>query len=149
MSEAWTRFERTDAELDELAWPPEPPMQLIHGEGRRVEVLRRIELWSTLKVSLVLYFCVLVAFLTVGVGIWNLGRATGAIGGLEHLIEDLGFGNEGSYHSRGDEILKISAVIGPILVVLGSFATVAGVALFNCASRLTGGVRLTVSAEEA
>ena len=39
----------------------------------------------------------------------------------------------------------MTAVIGPIVVVLGSLATVSGVAVFNGMSRLFGGVEVTVS----
>jgi hypothetical protein len=39
----------------------------------------------------------------------------------------------------------MAAVIGPILVVLGSLVTVAGVAVFNTTTRLFGGVEVTVS----
>jgi len=43
------------------------------------------------------------------------------------------------------EILKFAGVVGPILVVLGSLATVAAVAVFNSMTRVFGGVEVTVS----
>jgi hypothetical protein len=39
----------------------------------------------------------------------------------------------------------MTAVIGPIVVVLASLATVTAVAVFNAVSRLFGGVEVTVS----
>jgi hypothetical protein len=111
---------------------------------RRTVVLQRIDLWSALKVSLGLYFSLFVLALGGLVILWFGGRSTGVIDNVETLVEDLGFADDGTFHFRGAEILKMSAVIGPILVVLGSLATVAGVALFNALARLFGGVEATV-----
>jgi hypothetical protein len=60
-------------------------------------------------------------------------------------VEQLGYAENDTFHFKGAEILKMTAVIGPILVVLGALATVAGVALFNALSRLVGGVEVTVA----
>ena len=108
-------------------------------------VLRRIDLWSALKVSLALYFSLFLVFLLGAVLVWFGARSAGLIDNIETLVEDLGFAGEGTYQLRGPEILKMTAVIGPIVVVLGALATVAGVAVFNGMSRLFGGVEVTVS----
>ena len=49
------------------------------------------------------------------------------------------------YHFKDGVILRMTAVIGPIGVVLASLATVGGVAVFNVMARLFGGVEVTVS----
>ncbi|MGH9000992.1 MAG: DUF3566 domain-containing protein [Acidimicrobiia bacterium] len=143
MSEAWRGFDRFLAEDPD--WPPTRTASLgvLPGGRRRVQVLRRIELWSALKVSLLLYLSVLAGLLLVGVGLWTLGRQTGTIGNLESLIEDL-YAAE-SYRFDGAKILKVSAVLGPIVAVVASLATVVGVALFNGVSRMSGGVRVTMA----
>ena len=112
---------------------------------RRMVILRRIDLWSALKMSLALYFCVFVVTLAGGTLLWIAARKAGAIGNLENLIEDLGGYVEGSYHFKDGFLLRMAAVIGPIVVVLGSLATVGGVAVFNLTSRLFGGVEVTVA----
>jgi hypothetical protein len=96
-------------------------------------------------VSLALYFSIFVVFLVGGVVLWIAARHAGVIGNLENLIEDLGGYVPNSYHFKDGVILRMTAVIGPILVVLGSLATVAGVAVFNATARLFGGVEVTVS----
>ena len=116
-----------------------------NGSERRTVILRRIDLWSALKVSLALYLSIFVVFLVGAVVVWIGARHAGLIGNLENLIEDLGFADNGTFQLKGPEILKMSAVIGPIVVVLGSLATVAGVAVFNAMTRLFGGVEVTVS----
>ncbi len=112
---------------------------------RTLLVLRRIDLWSALKVSLALYLSLFVVFLTIAVGLWVLARHTGAIGNVESIVANLWMNPEESYKFPEGDILKMTAVIGPILVVLASLATVAGVALFNLVVRLVGGVEVAVT----
>jgi hypothetical protein len=127
-------------------WLKDPEVEVIKSRPeRRTVVLKRIDLWSALKVSLALYFSILFVFLIGAVLLWLAARSAGLIDNIETLVEDLGFAGEGTYQLKGPEILKMTAVIGPIVVVLGSLATVAGVAVFNAMSRLFGGVEMTVS----
>lgn len=123
----------------------DPDVEVLRGSGRRTVVLRRIDLWSALKVSLALYLSIFAVVLAGGLLAWLGARQAGLLGEIEHWVEILGFADEGSFHLQGPEILKLTAVIGPILVVLGALATVAGVAVFNGMARLFGGVELTVS----
>jgi hypothetical protein len=127
-------------------WLQDPDVEVVKVRSeRRMVVLRRIDLWSALKVSLGLYLSTFLVFLFGAVALWFGARSAGLIDNIETLVEDLGFAREGSYQLRGPEILKMTAVIGPILVVLGALATVAGVAVFNGMAKLFGGVELTVS----
>ena len=132
-------------------WLDEPrrsygPAPAAPGE-RRIMVVRRLDLWSVLKFSLVLYSSVFVVFLAAGIGLWLAAKGGGAIDSVENLIEDLGLYANDSFRFREGYILRVVAVAGPILVVLASLATVAGVALFNLAAKLIGGVEMTVSDE--
>lgn len=127
-------------------WLRDPDVEILKGRpGRSLVVLQRIDLWSALKVSLGLYLSIFLVFLLGAVALWFGARSAGLIDNIETLVEDLGFAREDSYRLQGPEILKMTAVIGPILVVLGALATVAGVAVFNGMAKLFGGVELTVS----
>jgi hypothetical protein len=124
----------------------DPDIEVVKSRAKqRTVILRRIDLWSALKVSLALYLSMFAVILAGAVLLWFGARSAGLIGNIETLIEDLGFADNGTFQLKGPEILKMAAVIGPILVVLGSLVTVAGVAVFNAMSRLFGGVELTVS----
>ena len=126
-------------------WLRDDPEVVKARPERRTLILRRIDLWSALKLSLALYSCILVVLLTAGTLLWIGLRHAGVIGNIENLIEDLGGYVENSYHFKDGFILRMTAVIGPIVVVLASLATVAGVAVFNTVARLFGGVEVTVS----
>jgi hypothetical protein len=124
----------------------DPDVDVMKPRSRaRTVILRRIDLWSALKVSLALYVCIFVMLLLAAVGLWLVARSAGFIDNIESLVEDLGFAGEGTYQLKGPEILMMTAVIGPIAVVLGALVTVAGVAVFNGVARLFGGVEMTVS----
>jgi len=124
----------------------DPDIEVVKSRPeRRAVVLRRIDLWSALKVSLALYLSVFMVFLAGAVALWIGARHAGLIGNVENLIEDLGGYAKGSYHFKDGVILRMTAVIGPIGVVLASLATVGGVAVFNVMARLFGGVEVTVS----
>jgi len=127
-------------------WLKDPEVEVTKARpGRRAVILRRIDLWSALKVSLALYLCVFVVFLAGAAVLWLGARSAGLLDNVEHWVEVLGFADEHTFHLKGPEILKMAAVIGPIIVVLGSLATVAGVAVFNLMARLFGGVEVTVA----
>jgi hypothetical protein len=124
----------------------DPDIEVVKSRPERCTVvLRRIDLWSALKVSLALYLSIFVVFLAGSVVLWLGARSAGLIGNIENLVEESGFADNDTFHLKGPEILKMTAVIGPILVVLGSLVTVAGVAVFNAMARLFGGVEVTVS----
>ncbi len=124
----------------------DPDIEVVKSRAeQRTVILRRIDLWSALKVSLALYLSMFAVILAGAVLLWFGARSAGLIGNIETLIEDLGFADNGTFQLKGPEILKMAAVIGPILVVLGSLVTVAGVAVFNAMARVFGGVEVTVS----
>jgi Transmembrane domain of unknown function (DUF3566) len=127
----------------------DPDVELVGARpARRTVILRRIDLWSALKLSLALYSCVFVTALVGGIGLWVVARHMGGLGYIEREVEIYGFADNGTFHLRGVEILKFVGVVGPILVVLGSLATVAGVAVFNAMNRLFGGVEVILSDAE-
>ena len=117
------------------------------GGERRIQVLRRIDPWSVLRVSLVLYLCFFAVALVVGTGLWVLGRQTGFLADVESLIEDLGLYVDGSYRFRDGYILRMVAVIGPLLAVVAALVTTAAAGVYNFVARLTGGLEVTVKEE--
>ena len=115
--------------------------------ARRVRrLVRHVEPWSVLKVSLILYFCAWVVMLFVGVTLWNLAVDSDFVAKVEDFVVEL-FALE-SFKINADQIFRIAAGGGLVLVLAGSALTVLGAVLFNLISDVTGGVRLTVVEEE-
>ncbi len=115
--------------------------------ARRVRrLVRHVEPWSVLKVSLIFYFCAWAIMLFVGVTLWNLAVNSGLVDNVENFVVEL-FALE-SFTINADQIFRIAAVGGLVLVLAGSGFTVLAAVLFNLISDVTGGVRFTVVEEE-
>ena len=114
---------------------------------RRVRrLLRHVEPWSVLKVTLVFYFCVwgLVAISTRM--LWSAAEDAGTIAKIENFVEEL-FTLE-TFEFDSDQILRVFTLGGLVLVIGGTGVTVLLVVLFNLISDLMGGVRFTMIEEE-
>ncbi len=114
--------------------------------GRRVRrVVRRVELWSVLKLSLVLYTCFYLAVLGALAVLWGFAYSTGQIDNLQRFLGDVGLEN---YRFYGDQMFRACAVIGAMLVLAGTIVTVLAAFLVNLISEITGGIRLVVIEED-
>jgi len=109
-------------------------------------LVRHVEPWSVLKISLIFYFCLWVILLIAGVILWSFAVGSGTIDNVENFVKEL-FALE-SFEFNADEIFRASAIGGLVLVVAGSGFTVLMSVLFNLISDITGGVRFTVVEEE-
>ncbi len=115
--------------------------------ARRVRrLVRHIEPWSVLKMSLIFYFCLWGIMLIAGVILWSLAVGSGTIDNIENFIEKL-FALE-SFAFDADQIFRASSIGGLVLVVAGAGFTVLLAVLFNLISDVTGGIRVTVVEEE-
>lgn len=115
---------------------------------RRVKrVVRRVNAWSVLKVSLLFNVCLYVVVLVAGVLLWSAGRATGAIDGVEGFVESL-FSYE-TFRFEADMIFRAGVLGGAVVALFLTGLSVLGVLLFNLISDLVGGIRVTVLEEDA
>lgn len=108
-------------------------------------MLRRIELWSVLKLSLVLYTCLYLAVLAMLAVVWGILYSSGQIENLQNFLSDVGLEN---YRFYGDQMFRACAAIGAVAVLAGTVMTVLTAALVNVISEMTGGIRLVVIEEE-
>ena len=114
--------------------------------GRRVKrIIRRIELWSVLKLAIVLYTCMYLAILLTLAVLWGLAYSSGQIENIETFMGEVGLDN---YRFYGDRMFKAVAAIGAVGVLAGTVLTVLGAALVNIISEITGGIRVVVIEEE-
>lgn len=109
-------------------------------------IIRRVDAWSVLKVSLLFYFCVYVIAMVAGVLLWSAAQQAGTIEGFEGFIADLGAYELFTF--EGDQIFNGALLAGLVLVIAGSAGNVLLAVLFNLISDLTGGLRVTVIEEE-
>lgn len=114
--------------------------------GRRVRrVIRRVELWSVLKLALVLYTCLYVAVMATIAVLWGVAYSSGQIENLENFLADVGLDN---FRFYGDQMFRAVAAIGAVGVLAGTLVTVLTAALVNVISEITGGIRVVVIEED-
>ncbi|MEP6659298.1 MAG: DUF3566 domain-containing protein [Acidimicrobiales bacterium] len=114
---------------------------------RRVtRVVRHIDSWSVMKISVIFYATLYLILLVAGVLLWSVAVSTGTVGNVEHFIRDL-FALD-SFTFAGGKIFHASWIIGAFLVAGGTGLNVTMTVLFNLISDLVGGLRVTVLEEE-
>ena len=112
----------------------------VRGRTTRV-VLRHLDPWSVLKLSLVYYTAVFLVILVAGVLLWAGAEAVGVVGNFESFMVDIGFED---YKLLPGQLLSGVALGGLVLVVAGTFANVLMTALFNLMGDVVGGLKLTL-----
>lgn len=83
----------------------------------------------------------------VGVTLWRVAVSVGLISNIETFITELAALEYFKIH--GDQIFRIAAAGGLLIVLAATGLTVLGAVLFNLISDITGGVRFTVVEEES
>jgi hypothetical protein len=114
-------------------------------QGRRVRlVVRRVEPWTVLKFSVLLFATLYLVFLVAGLVLWAAATATGLRENIEKFIGDLIASDD--FKILGPTMMRASVVGGLVLVVLGTGANVLFTVLYNLISDVVGGI--TVVFEE-
>lgn len=117
-------------------------------QARRVRrIVRHIEVWSVLKISILFFACLWAVFLIAGFIVWGVAESSGTVDKLESLITEL-FALD-TFNFDGKQIFRGYAFGGLILAIAGSTLNVLMVLLFNLISDLTGGLRVTMIEEES
>jgi hypothetical protein len=121
-----------------------PPERLLARRVRRV--VRRLDPWSVLKVSLVFYLCGYIVTMVAGILLWNIAQRADVITKIEDFVEELGAYER--FELLPDVILQRSLLVGAILVVVLTGLTVLATVLFNLISDLVGGIRVVIIEED-
>lgn len=111
----------------------------------RVE-MRKVDLWSVLKVSLCFYLAGLAVILVAGLVMWLLLDAAGQIHNFESFMGDIMSARD--YRIVGGQLMLGAGLVGLVIVALMTILTVIATALFNVFSELVGGIELTLAEVE-
>lgn len=133
-----SRRQRRGALPDSFALTSAPSTS---ASATRLEV-RKVDLWSVLKVSLCFYLAALGVLLVAGVVLWLLADASGTIGNVEKFMGKILSSKD--YRLVSSQILEGTLLVGLVLVALLTIITVIAAALYNLFSDLVGGFELTM-----
>jgi hypothetical protein len=115
---------------------------------RRVRhTIKKIDLWSALKISLCFYVCEMAVLVTAIAFLWIIADGFGIIGSVEKFIGDLLSSKDFKFLSAG--MLRGTILVGLVLVAIQVVATVLACAFYNLFAELFGGVEVTVIQEDA
>jgi hypothetical protein len=114
-------------------------------ERRYHQTVRRIDVWSVLKVSICFYTSAVVVMLTAAIVVWFVADTAGLVHSLEKFVSQLLFSNDTSFHLLPGTILKALTLIGLVFVCLTTIFTVLAAAFYNLFAELVGGVEITVA----
>ena len=110
--------------------------------GRRVvRIVRHVQLWSVFKVALLgglVFYAIFL--LATGLG-WSLANATGQVHRIEQFMRQIGFDN---WSFDGPQLFRAAALLGALLLCVGSVLITLAAALVNLIAEATGGIRFTV-----
>lgn len=141
--------------------PPAAPVEVapITGTERRRRVrlqarkvrrvIRHIEPFSVLKVSVVFYLCLWLILMFAGLVLWSIAETSGTLESIEELVESLFTLDPDEDFWSGGTLFRIYSQLGLILAFAGVCFNVLLAVLYNLISDLMGGIRLTVIEEES
>lgn len=115
-------------------------------QARRTRrVVRRIDVWTVLKMSVLFYMCVFLVFMVAGVVLWNIGGYFNVITSVEKFIRSLFDLKKFTFNSS--VMLEGTVVGGLILVFLGTVGNVLAALIYNLIADVVGGVQFVVLEE--
>ena len=112
-------------------------------QGRRSRlIIRRVDPWTVLKFSVLLYLSMYFVVLVAGIVLWAVATATGVRGNIESFVGELIASDK--FKFEAGQILRSSVIGGALLVIIGSAANVLMAVLFNLISDVVGGIGISV-----
>jgi hypothetical protein len=122
----------------------EPRREPVVDDGPKAARLRvgRVRLWSVARVAFVLNLSFFIVFMVATVSLWMVAATTGTVHQVEHWVASTLLVK--SFHLRAQPLLQVTAGIGGLAVVVGTFAAVILGALYNLIADVVGGVEVEV-----
>jgi hypothetical protein len=108
-------------------------------------IVRRLDLWSVLKISLCFYLCGLAVSMVAGIVLWIISSSLGVVTNVEQFMGDLLSAKDFTFLSA--QILEGATLVGLVLVILLVIITMVAAAFYNLFAELIGGIEIVVEDE--
>ena len=123
---------------------PRQKVQVVRGVKSR-RLVRRVDVWTVIKVSLMFYALAVLSLLVAGVILWNLATAFGAIHSIEKSVKTLFDLKTFTLHPEA--VLGYAAGAGAVVCFMGVMFNVIAALLYNLISDVVGGIQVVVVSE--
>jgi hypothetical protein len=120
-------------------------VRVVRGRRSR-RIVRRIDTWTVLKVSLVFYLCALIVVLISGVVLWNVSQAFNFSHDIEKSVKTLFGYNTFTLHPK--PMFEYTALAGAVLTVVGTLFNLLVALVYNLISDVVGGIQIIVVTED-
>jgi hypothetical protein len=114
---------------------------------RARQVVRRVDVWTVLRFSLLLYVSILIVLIVAGTLLWLVASSTGIIGGIEDFIKEL-FGLE-TFSFAASRILQGTVLGGLVIVLIGTGMNTLVAILYNLITEVVGGIEVVLADQES
>lgn len=114
-------------------------------ERRRYEV-RRIDIWSVVRITLLFNVALLVILVIASVVIWLVAAALGAISGLEEFLGSLLSAK--NFRFASVQILEGFVLVGLVMVAITTIMTTIAALIYNVFAEWTGGIEVVLVEED-
>ena len=121
-----------------------PPDRGVRRLVRRRAVVRRVDPWSVLKLSLIFYVCLLAVVMLVLTMFWAIVNRIGLLDTVLGFLAELQL----EVQINGGNVARAALLLGLLNVVLWSGVNVFIAFLYNLVADLVGGLRVTLAEEE-
>jgi hypothetical protein len=108
-------------------------------------VVRKLDLWSVLKISLCFYLAGLAVTMVAGIVLWIISSSLGVVNNVEEFMGDLLSAKDFKFLSA--QILEGATLVGLVIVILLVIITLVAAAFYNLFSELIGGIEIVVEDE--
>ena len=112
--------------------------------GRRT--VRKFDVWTVARASLLLYLALLIVFVVAGAMLWLIAGLTGTLDAIEEAIATtVAFD---SFRFVGFQLFTGTLLIGLIMTLVGTGINTLVAVLYNLISEVVGGIEISVEEHE-
>lgn len=114
---------------------------------RARQVVRRVDVWTVLRFSLLLYISILIVLVIAGALLWMVASGTGVIDSVEEFVKDL-FGLD-TFTFQASRILQGTVLGGLVMVLIGTGMNTLVAILYNLITEVVGGIEVVLADQES
>ena len=123
-----------------------PSSRPARPDARRRYEVRRLDLWSVIRIVLLFNVAVLVLTVIAAIVIWIVAAALGAISGLEDFLGSLLSAK--NFRFASVQILEGFVLVGLVMVAITTLMATVAALIYNAFAEWTGGIEVVLVEED-